>query len=38
MNDLLDVAPPLALAAPTGYSTYGDARERSFELSLTRRF
>lgn len=38
VHNLLDATPPLALAAPTGYSTYGDARERSFELSLTRRF
>ncbi len=38
VHNLLDATPPLALAAPTGYSTYGDARERSFEISLTRRF
>jgi outer membrane receptor protein involved in Fe transport len=38
VHNLLDATPPLALAAPTGYSTYGDARERSFQISLTRRF
>jgi iron complex outermembrane receptor protein len=38
VRNLLDATPPLALAAPTGYSTYGDARGRSFEISLTRRF
>ncbi|WP_454759549.1 TonB-dependent receptor domain-containing protein [Caulobacter segnis] len=38
VHNLLDATPPLALAAPTGYSTYGDARERSFQISLTQRF
>jgi len=38
VRNILDAAPPLALAAPTGYSPYGDARERSVEIGLTRRF
>jgi len=38
VRNLLDATPPLVLASPTGYSTYGDAQGRSFELSLTRRF
>lgn len=38
IRNLLDTTPPFTTAAPTGYSTYGDARGRSFELSLTRRF
>jgi outer membrane receptor protein involved in Fe transport len=38
VRNLLDARPPLALAAPTGYSTYGDAQGRGFEISVTRRF
>jgi hypothetical protein len=37
-RNLLDGKPPLALAAAMGYSPYGDARGRSFEISLARRF
>jgi outer membrane receptor protein involved in Fe transport len=38
VRNLLDTAAPLALASATGYSTYGDAQGRGFELGLTRRF
>ncbi len=38
VRNLLDTTPPLAVAAPTGYSTYGDAQGRSLEISLAQRF
>ncbi len=38
VRNLLDAAPPLVLASPMGYSTYGDAQGRSFQISLSRRF
>lgn len=38
VRNLLDATPPLNAAVPTGYSTYGDARGRGFELGQTRRF
>lgn len=38
VRNLLDRQPPSAVNAAAGYSTYGDARGRSFELSLRRRF
>lgn len=38
VRNLADTAAPLVLASPMGYSTYGDAQGRSFQISLSRRF
>jgi iron complex outermembrane receptor protein len=38
VRNLADATPPFAFTAAMGYSPYGDANGRAFELSLTRRF
>ncbi|WP_156035853.1 TonB-dependent receptor [Caulobacter sp. UNC358MFTsu5.1] len=38
VRNLADATPPFAFTAAMGYSPYGDADGRAFEISLTRRF
>lgn len=38
VRNLADATPPFAFTAAMGYSPYGDANGRAFEISLTRRF
>jgi len=38
VRNLADATPPFAFASAMGYSPYGDASGRAFEINLTRRF